>query len=106
MFCNSFGRCKRFTSGILDDKRCSECGCLKEKHKIDNYHWIKKSVNAKKNNDQTIQEEKDRRERQKQKYMEEINLKKNAQNSLDNQINELKYNKKNIEEEKDKYIKE
>ena len=40
-FGNSLGRCKRFTWGILDDKRWEECGFLKEKHKISNYHWIK-----------------------------------------------------------------
>lgn len=105
-FGNSFGRCKRFTWGIFDDKKCDECGCLKEKHKIDNYHWIKKSVNTKKNNDQQIQEEKDRGERQKQKYMEEINRKKNAKTSLEQKINELNDHKDVLEEEKEKYIKE
>ena len=105
-FGNSLGRCKRFTWGILEDKKCDECGCLKEKHKIDNYHWIKKSVNTKKNNDQKIQEEKDRGERQKQKYMEEINRKKNAKTSLDKQKNELNYHKEILEEEKNKYIEE
>ena len=105
-FGNSLGRCKRFTWGILDDKKCDECGCLKEKHKIDNYHWVKKSVNTKKNNDQKIQEEKERGERQKQQYMEEINRKKNAKTSLEKQINEFNYHKEVLEEEKNKYIQE
>ena len=103
---NSLGRCKRFNWGIFEDKKCDECGCLKEKHKIDHYHWIKKSVNTKKNNDQKIQEEKDKGERQKQKYMEEINRKKNAQSNFDNQINELNYHKDILIEEKNKYIQE
>ena len=103
---NGLGRCKRFNLGIFEDKKCDECGCLKEKHRIDNYHWVKKSVNTKKDNTQKIQEEKDRGEMQKQKYLEEIDRKKNAKTNLEKQINDLNDHKKVLEEEQNKNIKE
>ena len=103
---NGLGRCKRFNLGIFEDKKCDECGCLKEKHRIDNYHWVKKTVNTKKDNTQKIQEEKDRGEIQKQKYLEEIDRKKNAKTNLEKQINDLNDHKKVLEEEQNKNIKE
>ena len=103
---NSLGRCKRFNLGIFEDKKCDECGCLKEKHRIDNYHWVRKSVNTKKDNTQKIQEEKDKGEIKKQKYLEEIDRKKNAKTNLEKQINDLNDHKKVLEEEQNKNIKE
>lgn len=103
---NRLGRCKRFNLGIFEDKKCDECGCLKEKHRIDNYHWVKKTVNTKKDNTQKIQEEKDRGEIQKQKYLEEIDRKKNAKTNLEKQINDLNDHKKVLEEEQNRNIKE
>jgi hypothetical protein len=81
-FGNNFGRCKRFTWGIFENKKCDVCGCLKEKHKIDNYHWIKKYINKKKNNKKQIQGEEE-----KQNILEEINKEKNSKSNLENQIN-------------------
>jgi len=77
-FGNSLGRFKRFNWGNFEDKKCDECGCLKESHKIGHYHWIKKTVNKKMDNSQQIQEERDRTEREKQRYLEEMNQKKNS----------------------------
>ena len=105
-FGNSLGRCKRFTWGILEDKKCDECGCIKERHKIDHYHWIKKTVNKKKDNSQQIQEEKDRGEREKQRYLEEMEQKKDAKSNLQRQINELNINKNILLEEQKKNIQE
>ena len=54
-------RYKSFSLGIYEDKRCDECGCLKEKHKIDHYYWVKKSINKKINNVQQIKKKKERK---------------------------------------------
>ena len=93
---NSFGRCRFFT---IYSQSCEYCGCSKEKHKIDHYHWVKKLVYKKKDNAQLIQEEKNRIEREK-KNVEERNRKKIEQ------INELNYNKNILIKEKEKNIKE
>ena len=100
-FGNSLGSCRVFNMGIFKDKSCEECGCLKEKHKIDHYHWIKKCVE--KGNIKQIKGEREEREKKKKQYLEEqIKSKFN----LDIQINELNYNKKIIIEEQKKYNKE
>ena len=97
---NILGRCIRFNWEIFEDTKCDECGCLKEKHKIDNYHWIKKSVNKEKGNKQQIQEEKEN-----QNILEEIN-KENSKSNLENQINELNKNKNILKKEQKKIIQE
>ena len=97
---NILGRCIRFNWEIFEDTKCDECGCIKEKHKIDNYHWIKKSVNKEKDNKQQIQEEKE-----KQNILEEIN-KKNSKSNLENHINELNKNKNILKKEQKKIIQE
>ena len=101
-YCDCYGnildRCKVFKSGIFKDKRCEECGCSKEKHIFDHYHWIKKRVE--KDNDKQIKEE---REKKKKKYLEEQTK---GKSNLDILIIELNYNKNIINEEQKKYIKE
>ena len=94
-------RCKRYNLGIYEDKRCDECGCLKEKHKIDHYYWVKKPINIKINNVQQIKEEKG-----KETYLEEINQKKIDKSNIEKQINELNYNKNILMKEQNKKIKE
>ena len=64
-FGNSLGRCTKFNFGIFEEKVCEECKCSKDSHKIDHYHWIKKSRNKKKDNASKIQEEKERNEQEK-----------------------------------------
>jgi len=98
-FGSSLGRCKYFS---FYSQSCENCGCLKEKHKIDHYHYVKKLENKKKDNSQLIQEEKNRIEREKKRIYDETNRK----NSLDRQINELNYNKNMLINEKEKNIKE
>jgi len=94
---NNLDKCKRFNFGIYEDKRCDECGCLKEKHKQDHYHWVKKPMNKKIENAHKIKEEKE-----KEKYLEEINQKKNDKSNFE----ELIHNKNILMEEKNKTIKE
>ena len=98
-FGSSLGRCKYFS---FYSQSCENCGCLKENHKIDHYHYVKKLENKKKDNSQLIQEEKNRIEREKKRIYDETNRK----NSLDRQINELNYNKNILIKEKEKNIKE
>ena len=81
---NNLDKCKRFNFGIYEDKRCDECGCLKEKHKIDHYNWVKKPMNKKNDNVHKIKEEKE-----KERYLEEINQKKNDKSNFE----EPNYNK-------------
>jgi len=103
-YCDCYGnildRCKVFKSGIFL-KNCKECGCSKEKHIIDHYHWIKKRVE--KNNDKQIKEEREEREKKKKNYLEEQTK---GKSNLDILIIELNYNKNIINEEQKKYIKE
>ena len=94
---NNLDKCKRFNFGIYEDKRCDQCGCLKEKHKQDHYHWVKKSMNKKSDNVQKIKEEKE-----KERYLEEINPKKNDKSNFE----KLNHNKNILMEEKNKTIKE
>jgi len=100
---NSLGRCKAFNFGIFEDKKCGICGCLKEKHKIDKYHWIKKCVNINNVNDQKIKEEIEEREKKKKQYLEE---KAKGKSNLDKKKNELNYIKNIIMEEQKKNIRE
>ena len=90
---NNLDRCIRFYLGIYGDERCDECGCLKEKHKVDHYHWVRKSINKK--ND-TIQQIK---EKENQKYIIKTY-------SIKRYINELKNNINILKEEKNKKVKE
>ena len=99
-FGRSLGRCKVFTWAIFDDKVCEECKCIKDKHKIDHYHWIKKSINKKKDNADKIREEKEKNQKEKERYLQELNSKKNAKNNLERQKNELNYNKNKLNQEK------
>lgn len=106
--CNfrSLGRCTKFSWGIIGEKVCEECKCPKESHKIDNYHWVKKRINTKKDNSSRIEEEKQRTNLERQRYIEEINEKKLSKSRLDNLLNELNENRKKLLEEKNKNINE
>ena len=72
----TFGRCKVFTFGIFSEKVCEECNCPKTAHKSDHYHWIKKRITSKKDNSKKIEEEKQRNNLDKQRYLDELNSKK------------------------------
>ena len=102
---NLLGRCTKFPWTVFGDKRCDECNCLKEAHKIDYYHWIKKSRNKPKNNEDQINNAKKENEAQQNKINEEIRQKQNKISSLENQIMELNKNKKQLLEEKNSNLK-
>ena len=99
----SLGRCTKFswgTFGLIGEKECEECHCSKDSHKIDHYHWIKKSINKKKDNADKIREEKEKNQKEKERYIQELNSKKNAKSNLERQKNELNYNKNKLSQEK------
>jgi len=100
------GRCKVFTFGILSEKICEECNCPKTAHKNDHYHWVKKRITSKKDNSLKIEEERQRNNLDKKRYLDEINMKKNTKNKLNKQLNELNYNKEKLIEEKNKNLNE
>ena len=102
---SSLGRCSRFSSGIISYKICEYCGCLKDSHKIDHYHWIKKSNNKNKDNSFKIIEEKKRNEKEKERYLEELNNKNKIKYEIEKQKRELNWNKNILFEEKNKNIK-
>ena len=105
-YCDCFGRClgrcKVFSWGVFGDKKCGECGCLKEKHRNDNYHWIQIKEERKKDNSDLINKEKERNKREKEIYLQQLNSQNESKNEIDRQINELNYNKKMLLEEKER----
>ena len=103
---NSVGRCKKFTWGIIGDKRCEECDCSKGSHRIDHYHWVKQRINTKKDNSSKIEEEKKRNDMERQRYLDELNQKKQSKNALERQLNELNYNREKLVAEKNKNLSE
>ena len=106
---NSLGRCTKFSWGswgLIGEKECEECHCSKESHKIDHYHWIKKSRNKKKDNADKIEKEKEKNQQERNRFLEEINRKKNAKSNLEKQINELNFNKNKLLEQKNNNLKD
>ena len=105
----SLGRCTKFswgTFGLIGEKECEECHCSKDSHRIDHYHWIKKSRNKKKDNASKIEQEKQKNQEERNRYLEEINRKKNAKTNLQKQINELNFNKNKLLEQKNNNLKD
>ena len=103
--CNfsSLYRCKVFSWGILDYKKCSECGCLKEKHEI-GYNYYAYAINiSKRNNTEEIQNEKKKNEEEQIKFVKKIN---ETKSNFDEQINKLNDHKTKLLNEKDTNIKE
>lgn len=100
------GRCKIYTFGIIGEKKCEVCHCPKTCHRNDQYHWIKKRICIKKDNSSQIEEERRRNESEKQRYLNELNVKKSNKNKINSQIAELNFNKKKLEEKKMKNIEE
>lgn len=103
---NGLGRCTKFSWGIIGDKKCEECNCIKERHRIDHYHWVKKRISIKKDNTSRIEEERRRNDQERQRYLEEINQKKKSKNELDRQLNELNFNREKLIVEKEKNMNE
>jgi hypothetical protein len=93
LFTHYLDKCKIFTWGVQEDKICEECQCTKDKHKMDHYRWIKKSINKKKDNANKINEKREKSRKKKERCLEELNKKKNEESNLDKQINELNYNR-------------
>jgi hypothetical protein len=102
----TFNRCTKFSWGIIGDKVCEECNCPKESHLIDHYHWIKKRISKKKDNSSRIEEERQRANMERQRYLDEINEKNLCKNKLDNQLNELNNNRQKLLKEKNKNLNE
>ena len=61
----------QFSMDIIDDKRCDECHGLNDRHRIDSYHWIKKSRNKKKDNQAQIDDTKKQKEEKENQYQQE-----------------------------------
>ena len=97
---NSYGRCTKFPGTIFDGKRCDECHCLKDRHRIDNYHWIRKRRSKKKDNQNQMNDAK------KQKEKKENQQEMNQQSNLEKQTNDLNKNKNKLLDEKNKNLKE
>ena len=96
---NLYGRC---INTIFDGRRCDECHCFKDRHRADNYHWIRKRRNKKKDNQAQINDVKKQKEERKNQYKKKIN----QQSNLEKQINDLNRNKNTLLDEKNKNLKE
>ena len=98
-----FYRCKVFSWGIFDYKKCYECGCLKEKHEIGyNYYALVPTI-SKKDNTEKIQSEKKKSAEEQIKFVKKINERKS---NFDKQINKLNDHKAKLLNEKETNIKE
>ena len=98
-----FYRCKVFSWGILDYKKCYECGCLKEKHEIGyNYYDYVPKI-SKRDNTEEIQNEKKKNAEEQIKFVKKINERKS---NFDKQINKLNDHKAKLLNEKKTNIKE
>ena len=100
---NLLYRCKVFSWGIFDYKKCEVCGCLKEKHLFEYNHFTKKLIKCQINNDKEKENAKKKNEEEKIALYKQINEK---MNNFDKQINKLNDNIKKLLEEKEKNIKE
>ena len=99
----SFGRCKKYT---FFKKICEECGCAKEYHEQDNYHYIFEEVTLAVNTDEEQEKEKRKNEEEKKKIIDEMNKKNQTKSGFERQKNTLNYNKTQLLKEKENITKE
>ena len=79
------GRCHIFTFWA---KKCEICGCDKERHKQDNFHYIFDTIITTKCSDEERQKEVERNEQEKKRILEEMNKKnKQKMNLKDRKMN-------------------
>ena len=98
-----FYRCKVFSWGIFDYKKCYECGCLKEKHEIGyNYYDYEPKI-SKRDNTEEIQNEKKKNAEEQIKFVKKLN---ETKSNFDKQINKLNDHKAKLLNEKETNIKE
>ena len=97
----SFSGCIKFSFG-----KCEECHCSKDSHEIARYHWVMKIICKKHFNADKIEEDKQKNQKEKERYLEEMNRQKNIKNNLEKQINELNFNKNKLLEQKNNNLKD
>ena len=97
----SFAGCIKFSLG-----KCEECHCSKDSHEIARYHWVKKIICKKHFNADKIKEDKQKNQKEKERYLEEMNGQKNVKNDLEKQIHELKFNKNKLLGQKNDNLKD
>lgn len=83
---------------------CEKCGHNKKVHRQEYYHYVYVDVEVSENTDSERNDLKNKNEEERKKIQQRIDEQNNETNSLARQINELKYNKEDLQEEKNKNI--
>ena len=95
--------CKIFPWTIKD---CSKCGCSMFKHSVDNYYYVYKKINEKKNNNDLIEEEKKKNEKISNELKTKLKKKTDKKNSLNIKLEEFNQIKSKLLDEKSKNLDE
>ena len=102
----TLGRCKVYNTHIFSENVCDICGCVKSKHRQDNYHYIYEEVSQAKDNSEIENQEKERYEIEKRRIKQKAENEKKQKEGLNKVLYELESNKKRLENEKNLKSKE
>ncbi len=116
-YCNCnfqiLGRCRVFNIHFFTENVCDICGCVKSKHRQDNYHYIYEEVSQTKDYSEMENQEKERYEIEKRRIQQKAENEKKQKEGLNRILEELESkqqileNQKNLKsKEKEKIIEE